>query len=242
MSFIKKHPVASVSIAVLAVAAIVSGVSFGTYSAEYNTKVAKINADRERLKAKLPQLPEEVFIDNGYFTYDDTEKTVSNTKSAFKGAYVYEAEAATIALNDATAPASYVDVAGTAWKTIAGLEKKGGNVTFTITTTSYGLSDIDIVLASCWKNAKGEMQAISNISDYIKIEMNGLLVKTEECEIPDDGSYQHLILKNTHLIEGNNTLTIKTAVYNTLGGTDLYVMPNIRNVAVATDVSVTIPE
>jgi len=239
MNFIKKHLTATFSIAVLAVAAIVAGVAFGSYTAKYNKEVEKIQADRDAITAKVPKEPKDAFIDNGYFTYDDTAKTVTASKSAYKDSYVYEAEAAEIILNDKSAPTSLVDVEGTAWKAITGLGKKGGTISFTITTTSYGLSDIDVVLASAWKNKAGEMQTVSNISDYIKIEVNGLLVKTEECELPEDGSYQHLVLKDTHLIEGENTLNIKTAVYNTLGGNDLYVMPNVRNIAVMTNVPVT---
>lgn len=238
---IKKHLVASVAILAGAVAVVVAGVSWISYTAQYNAESAKIQADREALNAKLPKLPESVLHDNEYVTYDDDAKTVSSSKSSYKDAYVFEAEMATITLNDKAAPASYVKVEGTEWNCITGLGKKGGTVSFAITTDHYGKSDIDIVLASAWKNDKGEMQAVSNVSDYIKIEINGLLVKTEDFELPEDGEYQHLILKNTHLMEGENTLNIKTAVYNTLGGNDLYVMPNIRNVAVMTNVGIDLP-
>lgn len=242
MSFvdtIKKHVMATVSISVLAIAAIVAGASFGAYTAKYNKEAEEVASQREALEAKLPKAPKDSFIDNGYFTYDDTAKTVTASKSAYKGSYVYEADAAEVILNDKAAPTSLVDVEGTAWKAITGLGKKGGTISFTITTTSYGLSDIDVVLASAWKNKAGEMQTVSNISDYIKIEVNGLLVQTKECELPESGEYQHLILKDTHLMEGVNTLNIKTAVYNTLGGNDLYVMPNVRNIAVMTNAGVT---
>ena len=241
MSFldtIKKHIVGSVAILVGAAAVVVAGVSWISYTTSFNEQTQKIQKDREALNAKLPKLPEEVLIDNEYVNYDDSEKTVSSSKSAFKKSYVYEAEDAKITLNDEKSPATYAPVEGTEWKAITGLEKKGGTVTFAINTSNYGKSDIDIVLASTWKDSKGEMHAVANVSDFIKIEINGLLVRTEDAELPEDGSYQHLILKNTHLMEGENTLKIKSAVYNDLGGSDIYVMPSIRNVAVMADVNI----
>lgn len=241
MSFlntVKKHLVGSVAILAGAVAVVVAGVSWISYTTKYNETTAKIQKDREALNAKLPKLPEEVFIDDDYFSYDDSDKTVASSKSAFKNSYVYEAEDAEITLNDKNSPASYTPVEGTNWNAITGLQKKGGTVTFAINTSSYGKSDIDIVLASTWKDSKNEMHAVGNVSDFIKIEINGLLVRTEDAELPEDGSYQHLILKNTHLMEGENTLKIKSAVYNDLGGTDIYVMPSIRNIAVMTDVNI----
>lgn len=242
LDFIKKHTVGCFAILVGLGALGFSAGSWIGYNAQYDAETEQIEADREALNAKKPRLPESVILDNGYFTYDDTAKTVTGSKSSYKNTLVCEAEDATITLNDSASPASYAKVEDTEWNCITGLAKKGGTVTFSIETKSYGKGDIDVVLASTWKDSKGTMHAVSNVSDYIKIEINGLLVLTEEAELPEDGSYQHIILKDTHLIEGVNTLKIKTAVYNNLGGSDIYVMPNIRNIAVSANVDVAIPQ
>lgn len=241
LDFIKKHSVGVFAILVGLAAVGYAGGSWLGYSVKYNEETAKIEKDREALNAKKPKLPESVLLDNAYFEYDDDAKTITSSKSAYTNALVCEAKDAEIALNDKSAPASLEKVEGTEWNCITGLAKKGGVVTFSIETSTYGKCDIDVVLASTWKDSKNVMHAVENVSDYIKIEINGLLVKTEDAELPEDGSYQHIILKDTHLIEGVNTLKIKSAVYNDLGGGDIYVMPSIRNIGVMANVAVEIP-
>lgn len=242
LDFVKKHSVGIFAILVGVAAVGFTAGSWAGYTNQYNSETAKIERDREALKAKLPKLPESVVLDNEYFSYDDTAKTITGSKSAFKNSLVCKAEDAVITLNDENSPAKFEKVEDTEWNCITGLAKKGGVVSFSIETTTYGKCDIDVVLASTWKDGKGVLHAVENVSDYIKIEINGLLVKTEDAELPDDGSYQHIILKDTHLIEGVNTLKIKSAVYNDLGGSDIYVMPNIRNIGVMSSVDVAIPQ
>lgn len=82
---------------------------------------------------------------------------------------------------------------------------------------------------------------LENITDYIKIHVNKLEVVTEDVELDEDEEYfSSLILKNTRLLKGINTITISTDAYNTLDNKDtyLYVMPEIRNLTVLTNTEV----
>ena len=63
--------------------------------------------------------------------------------------------------------------------------------------------------------------------------------------LDSDREFHHLVLKNTYLIQGTNTLTITTEAYNPYhdneqSNTILYIMPDIRNVAVMSEVGLTV--
>lgn len=82
---------------------------------------------------------------------------------------------------------------------------------------------------------------LENITDFIKIHVNKLEVVTEDVELDEDEEYfSSLILKNTRLLKGINTITISTDAYNKLDNKDtyLYVMPDIRNLTVLTNTNV----
>ena len=83
--------------------------------------------------------------------------------------------------------------------------------------------------------------ALENITDYIKIHINKLELKTEKLELVDDSEgFSSLILQGTRLLKGINTITISTDAYNNLDNKDtyLYVMPEIRNMTVITSTEV----
>ena len=82
---------------------------------------------------------------------------------------------------------------------------------------------------------------LENITDYIKIHVNKLELKTENVELNDDSEgFSSLILEGTRLLKGINTITISTDAYNGLDNKDtyLYVMPEIRNMTVITNTEV----
>ncbi len=86
---------------------------------------------------------------------------------------------------------------------------------------------------------------LENITDYIKIHVNKLEVKTENVELDEDpDGFSSLILQKTRLLKGINTITISTGAYNNLANKNsyLYVMPEIRNMTVLTDTQVIKPE
>ena len=114
VDLIKKHPVASLSILVGAVAIIVTGTSFLASYISYQ----KYSKDYEDMKAKLlantPQLPEEVFKDNEYVVYDDTAGSVTSTKSEYGYTYLLSARDAEIDLDQGEP--SFTTISGTSWE------------------------------------------------------------------------------------------------------------------------------
>ena len=90
------------------------------------------------------------------------------------------------------------------------------------------MSDIDVYLGL------GEVKnvAVDNLIDYITIKVNGLSVNTVGFALPSDGSLQQLVLKDTKLIEGENTLEFATSVSDN----NNFVMPAIAAVTFFTDV------
>lgn len=244
---IKYHLISTIAIVLGAVALIITGVSFLTSIIQYNNYSENYEKNKEELLANTPQLPKEVFRDNQYVTYDDTAKTVTSSKSNYKkGAYVYDIHDAEVKV-DSKDGVSYEPVEGTSWEIASGF-KQGGSVTYKIQTTEYGKSDIDVVLAigevktqkknigNTWNPKYTIVDAkIGNITDYILIRINGLTVLSSNFNLPVDGTFQHLILKGTHLLEGENTLSFET----NLSIDDNQIMPAIRNIAVMTDVGIT---
>ena len=224
-NFVKKHLISSIAILVGGTALIVAGVSFLATYINY-TKYSK---DYDTMKADLlansPQLPKEVVKDNEYVTYDDANKTVKSSKSSYNNAYVLTAHDAEIDLDEGTP--GYATISGTSWEAATGF-KNGGSITFKIETATNGMSDIDVYLGL------GEVKnvAVDNLIDYITIKVNGLSVNTVGFALPSDGSLQQLVLKDTKLIEGENTLEFATSVSDN----NNFVMPAIAAVTFFTDV------
>ena len=225
---IKKHPVASLSIVVGAVALIVTGSVFISSKVKYD----KYSSDYEDMKTKLlantAQPPEEVFKDNEYVTYDDDAADLSATKSSYANTYLLTVNDAEIDLDEGEP--EIVKFGETAWEVANGF-KKGGSITYKIETATYGMSDIDVYLGL------GEIKnvPIDNLIDFITIKVNGLPVITVDFDLPSDGSLQQLVLKNTNLIKGENTLEFATSVGDASSANN-FIMPAIAAVTFITDV------
>ena len=227
-------------------AATVSGITFFNSKSNYDKYEQSYDRGVEEVKASFPALPESVFFDNGFITYSGDQ--VVSTKSKFKNSTVYGAREATVAPLNASVAQTYEkldDDENLLSECISGLNRKGGAITFTINTETYGESDIEIAMRTNWFNKAGEYFALENVTDYIKIQVNKLEVKTVEEELDNDhDNFSSLILHNTHLIKGINTVTITTDAYNDKDNKDdyLYVIPDIRNLTVITDAEVVKPE
>ena len=225
---IKKHPVASLSIVVGAVALIVTGSVFISSKVKYD----KYSSDYEEMKTKLlantPQPPQEVIKDNEYVTYDDEAADLSDTKSSYANTYLLTVNDAEIDLDEGEP--DIVKFGDTAWEVANGF-KKGGSITYKIETATYGMSDIDVYLGL------GEIKnvPIDNLIDFITIKVNGLPVITVDFDLPSDGSLQQLVLKNTNLIKGENTLEFATSVGDASSANN-FIMPAIAAVTFITDV------
>lgn len=225
---IKKHPVASLSIVVGAVALIVTGSVFISSKVKYD----KYSSDYEDMKTKLlantPQPPQEVIKDNEYVTYDDDAADLSDTKSSYSNKYLLTVNDAEIDLDEGEP--DIVKFGETAWEVANGF-KKGGSITYKIETATYGMSDIDVYLGL------GEIKnvPIDNLIDFITIKVNGLSVITVDFDLPSDGSLQQLVLKDTNLIKGENTLEFATSVGDASSANN-FIMPAIAAVTFITDV------
>ena len=201
-------------------------ISYVNYSKSYDEQ-------KKVLLANTPQFPEKVLKDNEYVVYDDAAGSVTSTKSKYENKYLLSIRDAEISLDEGQP--EFITKSGTSWEVANGF-KKGGSITYTINTASNGMSDIDIYLGL------GEVNAtIDNLIDYITIKINGLPVSTVGFDLPSDGSLQQLVLKNTNLITGENTLEFATSVSyvikenNTIVSSD-FIMPYIAAVTFITDV------
>ena len=225
--WMKKHIIASTAILLGGVAVIVAATAFIVTGAQYAKYSDDYEAKKKVLLANMPQLPEQVFRDNNYVTYDDANKSVSATKSSYANTYLYTVNDAEIDL-DKGEPV-LATLGSTSWEVATGF-KSGGSMTYTINTASNGLSDIDVYLAL------GEVKnvPIDNLIDFITIKINGLPVTTVDFDLPSDGSLQQLVLKNTNLIKGENTLEFATSVSD---GSNNFIMPAIAAVTFITEVA-----
>ena len=225
-AWMKNHIVASTAILLGAVTVIVAGTVFAVSGAQYANYSNEYEMKKKELLSNTAQLPEQVFRDNTYVTYDDTAKSVSSTKSSYAHPYLLTVQDAEIDL-DKGEPV-LTTLGSTSWEVATGF-KSGGSMTYTINTASNGLSDIDVYLAL------GEVKnvPIDNLIDFITIKINGLPVNTVDFDLPSDGSLQQLVLKNTNLIKGENTLEFATSVSD---GNNNFIMPAIAAVTFITDV------
>jgi len=229
LNLIKKHPIVSLSILVGGVALVITGTAFISSYAKYSKYSNEYEDMKTKITANTPQLPEEVFKDNEYVTYNDASGEVSSTKSSFTNTYLLSAKDAEIDLDEGQ-PA-FAALGDTAWEVATGF-KKGGSITYKIETASNGMSDIDVYLGL------GEVKniPIDNLIDFITIKVNGLSVTTVDFDLPSNGSLQQLVLKNTNLIKGENTLEFATSVSDG-SSADNFIMPAIAAVTFITDVT-----
>ena len=229
LNFIKKHLILCLAIVVGTAAVVVTGVSFLVSYTNYSKYSEEYEKNKKELLANSAQLPEEVFKDGEYVVYDDAAKTVSSTKSSYKNTYLLTVEDAVIDLDEGQP--ELVQLEGTSWDVAAGF-KKGGSISFTINTATYGMSDIDVYLAL------GEIKTIpiDNLIDFITIKINGLPITTVDFDLPSDGSLQQLVLKNTNLVKGENTLEFATSVGDATSANN-FIMPAIAAVTFITDVA-----
>jgi hypothetical protein len=183
---------------------------------------------KTKLLANTPQPPQEVIKDNEYVTYDDDAADLSATKSSYANTYLLTVNDAEIDLDEGEP--DIVKFGETAWEVANGF-KKGGSITYKIETATYGMSDIDVYLGL------GEIKnvPIDNLIDFITIKVNGLPVITVDFDLPSDGSLQQLVLKNTNLIKGENTLEFATSVGDASSANN-FIMPAIAAVTFITDV------
>ncbi len=224
--WMKKHIIASTAILLGGVAVIVAATAFIVTGAQYAKYSDDYEAKKKVLLANMPQLPESVFRDNEYVTYDDAAKSVTKTKSSYANKYLLTVKDAAIDL-DKGEPA-YTTLGSTSWEVATGF-KSGGSMTYTINTASNGMTDVDVYLAI------GEVKnvPIDNLIDFITIKINGLPVTTVDFDLPSSGAMQQLVLKNTNLVKGENTLEFATSVSD---GSNNFIMPAIAAVTFITDV------
>ena len=229
LDLIKKHPVASLSILVGAVALVVTGSLFISSRVKYNKYCEEYEDMKTKLLANTPQLPEEVLKDNEFVEYDDATGSIISSKSTYANEYLLTASDAEIDLDEGD-PA-FATFGDTAWEVATGF-KKGGSITYKIETATNGMSDIDVYLGL------GEIKnvPIDNLIDFITIKINGLPVTTVDFDLPSDGSLQQLVLKNTNLIKGENSLEFATSVGDASSANN-FIMPAIAAVTFITDVA-----
>ena len=225
--WMKKHTTASLAILLGGVTVIVAATAFIVTGAQYAKYSDEYEANKKALLANTAQLPEEVFRDNNYVVYDDANKSVSSTKSSYANTYLLTVADAEIDLDKGQPVMATLGT--TSWEVATGF-KSGGSMTYTINTASNGMSDVDVYLAL------GEVKnvPIDNLIDFITIKINGLPVTTVDFDLPSDGSLQQLVLKNTNLIKGENTLEFATSVSD---GSNNFIMPAIAAVTFITDVA-----
>ena len=232
-SWIKKHIIASFAITIGVIAVLVTGIAFLSTYVSYTQYSKSYEEMKTELLANTPQVPEEVFKDNEYVVYDDAKGEVISSKSSYKNTYLLNINDAEIDLDNGQP--EIVQFGDTAWEVATGF-KKGGSITYKIETASHGMSDIDVYLGL------GEIKniPIDNLIDFITIKVNGLPVDTVDFDLPNNGSLQQLVLKNTNLIPGENTLEFATSVSDG-SNADNFIMPAIAAVTFITDVELAQP-
>lgn len=253
MDFVKKHIVASFAIVVGVVAIAVGGINYLVFKKEYNDYLKEYDAAQEELNSKFPKAPEKAYIDAAYVTYSGD--TVSSTKSTYKNSTVFGARSAVINPLNADKAGKYVKLDEDNTKLsecFTGLDEMGGAINFYFTADHYGYADIEISIRTSLLDADKKLVGLSNVTDYIKIQMNKMEVKTVDAELSDSEEFTSLVLEKCFLLTGDNVVTLTTSAYNPInteskgsgdqGNTNssiLYVMPDIRNLTVFADVQVT---
>ena len=252
VGFLKKYYGIIVIAAITITSFTIAGVTMYTSKKEYDEYLSEYEKNAEQVKASFPALPKSVFFDNDYVDYAD-DVSVGNSKSAYTNKLVlFARDAKVVPLSQAKKQEYKVlgdvdpeDAKYTINEYITGLDRMGGEITFTINTETYGMADIEVPIRTNWVNKAGEYQEIENLTDKISIQVNKLELKTTEVTLSDErDGFQSLILKDTFLIEGENTVTFSTSAYNDLDTKDncLYIMPDIRNLTVISEAKLIVPE
>lgn len=241
LDLVKKNPINSIAIGLAGLAVVAAGSVMIADRAKYAAYEDKYNKEQEELLATFPAKPKSVALDNDFLTYDEEGAKVTKSKSKYKKDYTFYARDAEIAPANSDVAQEYVKVDDTfLGEAISGLDRKGGAVSFTVLTKDHGYSDIDVALRTNWVNDKGEYVEMKDLTSYIKIQLNGLEVDCSDITLSNSRDFSHLILKESFLLKGENTVTFTTSAYNPYENkeTYLYVMPDIRNITVMTDVDV----
>lgn len=228
-TLIKKHLIVSLAILVGTVAVVVTGVSFLVSYNNYIKYSEEYEKNKKELLANVAQPPQDVFKDSEYVVYDNGSGSAVSTKSSYGNMYILTPQNAEIDLDEGQP--EFVQFGETSWQVATGF-KKGGSITFKINTASYGMSDIDVLLGI------GEVKnvPIDNLIDFITIKVNGLSVTTVDFDLPNDSDLKQLVLKNTNLIKGENTLEFATSVSDASNANN-FIMPAIAAVTFITDVA-----
>ena len=251
--FLKKYYGLFVIIAITITSFTIAGVTMYNSKKEYDEYLKEYENNANEIKASFPALPLEVLFDDDYVTYAD-DVSVASSKSAYKNSLVlFARDAKVVPLSEAKKQEYKTidedikpeDSEYTLNEYITGLDRMGGEITFFINTETYGMADIEVPLRTNWVNKAGEYQEITNLTDKISIQVNKLELKTTDLTLSDEHEgFQSLILKDTFLIKGENTITFSTSAYNDLDTKDdcLYIMPDIRNLTVISDATLIEPE
>lgn len=248
LNWIVNHIVLSTSIFALTVALIIGGCYTLSHRGDFNKELEQYEAIQEENKMKYPALPKEVKIIDNYVTYG--EDTIASTQSSYENKYLYFAHDATVAPLSESVAQEYKKIDETKENKlneyITSLDRFGGAITFKIDAAAAGYADVVIEMRTNWKNAEGEYIAYDNITDNIKIQFNKLEIKTENMQLPATrDNFTSFVLKDVLLLKGVNTLTITSSAYNPYKSDSnkiLYIVPDIRNVAVMANVQVNMPD
>ena len=240
--FLLKHLSLIVILSIAVVSLTIAGVTFITSRVSYENYLKEYDKNAEEIKAGFPALPESVFIDNDYITYNDNKDAVAQSKSEYQGFKIMKAREATVEPLDTSRAEQYETLSGDTSNLneyMTGLDRRGGAITFTIETETYGMSDIEIAMRTNYTDGTS-YYAMPKLTDFIKIQVNKLELTLDEVTLPNTRDpFQSLIFKNTFLMKGVNTITFTTSAYNDFANkeTYLYIMPDIRNVTIISDVT-----
>ncbi|MBO7614916.1 MAG: hypothetical protein J6T15_04400 [Bacilli bacterium] len=253
VDFIKKHTVAFFAICVGVVSILVGGIYFIKFSSDYNKYETEYNRMQEEINSKFAKAPEDAYIDANFVTYSGD--TVSSTKSNYKNSVVFGASSAVINPLSTEKAGRLVNLDSDNNKLsqcISGLDEMGGAINFYFMTDHYGYADIEISMRTSLLDSDNNLKGLENITDYIKVQMNKMDIKTVDAELGATSEFTSLILRKCFLLEGENVVTFTTSAYNPINteskGSDdqgktnssiLYVMPDIRNLTVFSNVNVT---
>ncbi|MBP5092382.1 MAG: hypothetical protein J6328_07545 [Bacilli bacterium] len=231
------------AIAIAGAALLASGIVMIADRANYASYESKYNKEESELRATFPQRPKEVVLDGEFVTYD-ADGIFQKSKSKYKKDYTFYARDAAIAPANSDVAEEYVKVDDSfLGEAISGLDRKGGAITFNILAETHGYSDVDVALRTNWVDDKGVYHALPKLGDYIKVQVNGLEVDTSKIAITESREFSHMVFKDNFLLAGQNAITFTTSAYNDFANKDtyLYVMPDIRNITVMSDVKVYLP-
>lgn len=252
LTFLRKHYGKIVIVTIAVISFTIAGVTMATSKAEYDNYLKEYENNANEIKASFPALPQSVFFDDDYVTYA-ADDTVSDSKSSYKNSLVlFARDAKVVPLSEAKKQEYKTlddvepeDAKYTLNEYITGLDRMGGEIIFTINTETYGMSDIEIPIRTNWFNKAGEYQEIANLTDKISIQVNKLELKTTDLTLSNEREgFQSLILQDTFLVKGENTVTLSTSAYNDLDTKNdcLYIMPDIRNLTVLSEAKLIAPE